>query len=78
MNRSFSLCIIALVLVLPTTAAAEEAIDPRRPAAITTEEVPVVPEEVFERLNQYSNIRAAALRGWAPDGSGVDGGARSS
>jgi|CXWL01.1.fsa_nt_gi dipeptidyl aminopeptidase/acylaminoacyl peptidase len=71
MNRSFSFCSIALLLFLPTFALAEEAVDPRRPAAIMTEEVPVVPQEIFERLNQYSNIRGASFQGWAPDGNGI-------
>jgi len=71
MYRSFSLFVIAFVLILPIQLSADEALDPRRPAAITTEEVPVVPEKVFERLNQYSNIRGANLQGWAPDGNGI-------
>jgi len=45
--------------------------DPLRPPAISTEEVPPVPPEVFERLNQYRNVRAAGFSGWAPDGSGI-------
>lgn len=71
MYRSFSFCTIACVLALPHLVLAEEALDPRRPAAIATEEVPVVPAEIFERLNQYSNIRGADFQGWAPDGSGI-------
>ncbi|HUG71518.1 MAG TPA: S9 family peptidase [Pirellulaceae bacterium] len=71
MHRSFSFCTIACVLALPNLVLAEEALDPRRPTAITTEEVPVVPAEIFERLNQYSNIRGADFQGWAPDGSGI-------
>ncbi|MDA1051576.1 MAG: alpha/beta fold hydrolase [Planctomycetota bacterium] len=70
MYRSLTLCSIGLVFTLPMLVHAEDT-DPRRPAAITTEEVPVVPEEIFERLNQYSNIRGADLQGWAPDGNGV-------
>ncbi|MBP88409.1 MAG: peptidase S9 [Planctomycetaceae bacterium] len=50
---------------------AEDETDPRRPAAILTEEVPIVPADIFERLNQYSNVRGAGFRGWAPDGSGI-------
>ena len=71
MNRPLSNITVALLLALSTLAAAEDAIDPRRPAAITTEEVPLVPEEVFARLNQYSNIRGADLQGWSPDGNGI-------
>lgn len=71
MYRSFALCMISCVFVFPSQIRAEEEIDPRRPAAIATEEVPVVPGEVFERLNQYSNIRGADMQGWAPDGNGL-------
>lgn len=45
--------------------------DPRRPAAIEAGDVPVVPPELFARLAQYQNMRAAAFRGWAPDGGGI-------
>lgn len=45
--------------------------DPRRPAAIKTSGVPPIPAEVFERLNQYQNVRAAAFLGWSPDGKGM-------
>jgi dipeptidyl aminopeptidase/acylaminoacyl peptidase len=62
---------ISCVSVFPSQIRAEEEIDPRRPAAIATEEVPVVPGEIFERLNQYSNIRGADMQGWAPDGNGL-------
>ncbi|MEX0818647.1 MAG: S9 family peptidase, partial [Pirellulaceae bacterium] len=70
MFRSFALCSLSCYFLLPAIVPAEEVIDPRRPAAITTQEVPVVPEEIFERLNQYSNIRGASFQGWAPDGNG--------
>lgn len=71
MHRSFVACSIIFTFILPTVISAEELTDPRRPAAITTEEVPVVPAEVFERLNQYSNVRSADMQGWAPDGKGI-------
>lgn len=71
MYRSFALCMISCVSVFPSQIRAEEEIDPRRPAAIATEEVPVVPGEIFERLNQYNNIRGADMQGWAPDGNGL-------
>ena len=46
-------------------------LDPRRPAAIESTEVPVIPLEVFARLRQYGHVRAAGFRGWAPDGDGI-------
>ncbi|MCA9103418.1 MAG: S9 family peptidase [Planctomycetales bacterium] len=45
--------------------------DPRRPPAIRTVDVPVVPDELAEQLLRYQNVRAAAFRGWAPDGEGI-------
>lgn len=45
--------------------------DPFRPPAIAVQDVPVVPEELIERLTQYQNTRAAAFRGWSPDGKGL-------
>ena len=61
---------IPFLLSLSVTAN-EDAVDPRRPAAIATQEVPVVPPEVFARLNQYSNVRGAGFRGWSPQGDGI-------
>lgn len=52
-------------------APAAEPTDPRRPPAITTENVPVVPAAIFQRLHQYQNIRAAGFASWAPDGEGM-------
>lgn len=43
----------------------------RRPAAITVEDVPVVPEELWKELSQYQDTRGATFHGWAPDGSGM-------
>lgn len=45
--------------------------DPRKPAAIETQDVPLVPAELFARLEQYQSVRGAVFRGWAPDGSGI-------
>lgn len=71
MHRFFAICSIAFTVSISTALVAEEVIDPRRPAAIAAEEVPVVPDEIFERLNQYSNIRGADMQGWSPDGNGI-------
>lgn len=49
---------------------AEEA-DPRKPAAITTENVPPVSEELMARLAQYQSVRNGDFEGWAPDGRGM-------
>ena len=45
--------------------------DARKPAAIETQDVPVVPPELFARLAQYQSVRGATFRGWAPDGTGI-------
>ena len=57
----------------PTTPAVDgnSAVDPRKPAAIETSDVPLVPSELFAKLAQYQNVRAAAFRGWAPAGDGI-------
>jgi dipeptidyl aminopeptidase/acylaminoacyl peptidase len=52
-----------------STSAADR--DPFCPPAITTENVPVVPPELIERLTQYQNTRSATFRGWSPDGKGM-------
>ena len=48
-----------------------QTVDPRKPAAISIENVPVSSPEVWDRVRQYQSVRAARFRGWAPDGSGM-------
>ena len=70
----FALAILlagTLAAAVPRASQAEEPVDPRRPSAVVTAEVPVVPAEIFERLAQYSNVRGAGFRGWSPDGNGL-------
>lgn len=45
--------------------------DPRRPPAITTQDVPVVTEAMYAGLRQYQNTRTAEFRGWDPSGQGM-------
>jgi len=45
--------------------------DDKRPAAIKVQDVPPVPREIFDRLMQYHNVRAAVFRDWTPDGRSV-------
>ncbi len=45
--------------------------DPRRPASMEVENVPVIPAEVAERLQKYQAIKHARFRGWSPDGTGI-------
>ena len=68
MNLRFSM---VLVLFLSASLTLADEADPRRPAAIHTQDVPVVSAEVVAKLSQYQNTRAAAFRGWAPDGNGL-------
>lgn len=63
--------IFLLVFVLTTSLAAADDTDPRKPAAIRTQDVPLVSADVVAKLSQYQNTRAAAFRGWAPDGTGM-------
>lgn len=44
--------------------------DPRAPAAVETSGVKQIPDNLWEQLRQYQNIRAASFAGW----SEVDGG----
>lgn len=60
-----------MLLVLTAAIGLADDADPRKPAAIQTQDVPVVSAEVVEKLSQYQNTRAAAFRGWAPDGNGM-------
>ena len=74
MLRSGLLCaslMLATGLACGGLLAAEEEIDPRRPSAIATEQVPMVPAAIHERLRQYSHIRSAGFQGWSPDGHGI-------
>jgi dipeptidyl aminopeptidase/acylaminoacyl peptidase len=67
---TFFLGIAAMSFAMPP-AGADEPDDPRRPAAIHTESVPVVALELPERLRQYQNVRSAVFEGWAPVGRGM-------
>lgn len=49
----------------------QPAVDPRKPAAIHVEHVPISAPEIWDRVRQYQSVRAAHFRGWAPDGSGM-------
>lgn len=51
--------------------AADEPTDPRKPAAVQTTGVPLVPAELTARLSQYQNTRTASFLGWSPSGEGV-------
>ncbi len=64
----------ALCCCFVTTAfaqAPQSAVDPRKPAAINVENVPVSSPEVWDRVRQYQSVRSARFRGWAPNGSGM-------
>lgn len=69
MHQRFATFCVASVLTCSLAFAADA--DPRKPAAIQTQDVPVVSAEVVAKLSQYQNTRTAAFRGWAPDGNGM-------
>lgn len=75
MHRWTAVCVIVAVCFSLAGArrglAEEGAADPIRPPAMTTQEVPVVPAELMDRLRQYQSMRSAAFAGFAPDGEGV-------
>lgn len=56
-------------LTIDHSLSAEE--DPHRPQAVETEGVPQIPDQLWNRLRQYRNLRSAGFRGWAPDGKGI-------
>lgn len=68
-----SRCVVgALLLVgLMSTVRAEMPVDPRRPAAIKTDGVPVVPAEIFAQLRAYQSIRTAHFASWTADGKAM-------
>ena len=74
-SATFLRCLIILSLIILShplrSKAADSAPDPRKPAAIETEEVPPVPAELQAKLAQYQNMRAAGFAGWDPAGKGI-------
>ncbi len=68
------LLLLASALVLPavvetTMLSAAEPEDPNRPGAIATTGVPVVPQELLDRLGQYQDMRSAEFLGWSDEPS---------
>lgn len=45
--------------------------DPRRPPAVSVQNVPTIPDSLANRLRQYQSTRQASFSGWAPDGNGL-------
>lgn len=45
--------------------------DSRRPPAIAAAGVPPIPDELWETLSKYENVRSASFAGWSPDGEGI-------
>lgn len=70
-GRFFASIAVFVMLAHPTRITAEMPLDPRRPAAITTDGVPVVPGEIFAQLREYQNIRSAQFASWTVDGKGM-------
>ncbi len=50
---------------------AEEPYDALRPPAVVTEQVPVVPQALVDRLEKYQQTRSAGFDGWDPAGQGI-------
>lgn len=70
-----SLCVAVVfaanLQLLGASLLAANEVDPLRPPAINTEDVPPVPLELRDRLMQYQNVRSADFQGWSPDGNGI-------
>jgi len=62
--------VVLIAISLSIQSAAADA-DPLKPAAIQTQDVPVVPSAFAARLAQYQNTRSASFAGWSPDGKGI-------
>jgi dipeptidyl aminopeptidase/acylaminoacyl peptidase len=76
MRSSPSLSVVILVtlvcdLLAQPSSPQPSAKDRFRPPAITTEGVPAVPTDLWDRLRQYQNVRSANFSDWAPDGKGI-------
>ena len=79
LRRSVALSLLAIApsMLFPPIAVAEEQptaaaeVDPRKPTAINTAEVPLVPAELDKLLQAYQNTRAAGFAGWDPEGKGM-------
>lgn len=63
--------VLIIWLAAGPTARTGAAADSFRPPALSVENVPDVPRELVERLQQYQSVRWAAFRGWSPDGKGM-------
>jgi len=69
----------ALVLIVlagcsnpqPAAPPAQPRDDSRKPPAIRTSNVPAIAPDIFERLQQYQNVRSASFEDWAPDGKSM-------
>ena len=65
------LVVCSVLLVTSATKSYAEDADARRPAAITTQNVPIVSAKVVETLRKYQNVRGAGMAGWDPAGNGL-------
>jgi dipeptidyl aminopeptidase/acylaminoacyl peptidase len=66
---SFAYAAPIVVAICQSMRAAES--DLPRPAAIQTQDVPLISAEFAARLRQYQNTRPAGFAGWSPDGKGI-------
>lgn len=60
-----------LIAFIVVRAAHAEETDPLKPPAIVTQSVPIIPENLVDRLRQYQSVRTAAFPGWSADGKGL-------
>ncbi len=59
---------LATTASAPAASSAQTASDVREIGPLVLDGVPEIPPRIVEKLNQYQNVRSAALQGWAPQG----------
>jgi dipeptidyl aminopeptidase/acylaminoacyl peptidase len=67
-RRRLAFSLLALCLALPVLAAEVERVERGN---LVLEGIPEIPPSLMERLDQYQNIRSAALADWHPSGQGI-------
>lgn len=69
MRKHLLLLVFKIQLLMFTNAKAQ--IARKEIGNLITEDIPEIPNRIFERVTQYQNVRSAALQGWLSDGSGM-------
>ena len=65
------LSLLAIIVLLLSVAIAYSEVQRKEIGNLVIENIPEIPASLQERLEQYQNVRSAALAGWASDSKGV-------